>query len=348
MRRIRDRAENESVENAQKAYDNFSDNKHNRDYVKVYEARLQENLEMAVRLIADESWVPAGYKEKTIFEKKLRKLAKAPVMDHVVESATILPYEKRIYDYSTWKAPAVKPGLGTHGLFRMLRNELRNHPQEDMMYYVAMDVHHYFPLMDHAILKEKLQRLIKPGKLLRFCFKVVDSYTQGVPLGIKVAQLFGQIYLADFDRMAMRFFDIGKDPEKMAYWTKRYIEGRIVTARSPDDYRALCRGPSYLAWLFRQHPDTPQGQDGAPHRDGTVRHVPGEGLALYRQRRLQRAPYVDGDPHRGIRVLPRQGAGREAEQEKPRKKSQQAEEERLFRGTDKNQAFLTVRIYQTC
>ena len=280
MRRIRDRAENETVENAQKAYDNFSANKHNRDYVKVYEARLQENLEMAVRLIADESWQPAGYKEAVIFEKKLRKLAMAPVMDHVVETATMLPYEKRIYDYSTWRAPAVKPGLGTHGLFRMLRNELRNYPQEDMMYYIAMDVHHYFPLMDHAILKEKLQKLIKPGKLLRSCFKVVDSYTQGVPLGIKVAQLFGQIYLADFDRKAMRFFDIGNDSEKMAYWTRRYIEGRIMTARSPDDYRALCRGPSYLAWLFRRYVG-----EGLPfylrfvdnimirHRDKTILHI---------------------------------------------------------------------------
>ena len=280
MRRIRDRAENESVENAHKAYDNFSDHKHNRDYVKVYEARLQENLELAVRFIVEESWTPEGYKEKVIFEKKFRKLAKAPVMDHVVESATILPYEKQIYDYSTWRAPAVKPGLGTHGLFRMLRNELRNHPQEDMMYYVPMDVHHYFPLMDHAILKEKLQRLIKPGKLLRFCFKVVDSYTQGVPLGIKVAQLFGQIYLADFDRMAMRFFDIGKDPEKLAYWTRRYVEGCIVTARSPDEYRELCRGPSYLAWKFRRYVE-----EGLPfylrfvdnilirHRDKTVLHI---------------------------------------------------------------------------
>ena len=291
MRRIRDRAENESVENAHKAYDNFSDHKHNRDYVKVYEARLQENLELAVRFIVEESWTPEGYKEKVIFEKKFRKLAKAPVMDHVVESATILPYEKQIYDYSTWRAPAVKPGLGTHGLFRMLRNELRNHPQEDMMYYVPMDVHHYFPLMDHAILKEKLQRLIKPGKLLRFCFKVVDSYTQGVPLGIKVAQLFGQVYLADFDRLAMRFFDIGKDPEKMAYWTRRYIEGRIVTARSPDDYRALCRGPSYLAWLFRRYVD-----EGLPfyirfvdnilirHGDKTVLHIATELSVMHLER----------------------------------------------------------------
>ena len=253
MRRIRDKAENESVENAAKAYENFSDQKHNRDYVKDYDTHLQENLERVVALIVDESWRPGGYTEKVIFEKKARKLAKAPIEDHVIESAVIYPYEKSLYDHSTWRAPAVKPGLGTHALFRFLRNELFAHSQKDMMYFIPLDVHHYFPRMDHAILKDKIARTIRPGKLQRFLFKVVDSYPNGAPLGIKIAQIYGQLYLADFDRLILRFFDIAKDPEKKAYWTQRYIEGCIVTAKTPDDYRELCRGPSYLARKFNEY-----------------------------------------------------------------------------------------------
>ena len=251
MRRIRDNKENESIENAIKAYDNYSDQKHQRDYVKAFDADLLHNLEEIVKQIADESWEPKGYVRKVIFDKKKRTLAKAPIEDHVLESATILPYEKAIYDYSTWRAPAVKPNMGTHGLFRFLRNELYSWTQEDMAYYVAIDAHHYFPLMDHAILKDALERLIKPGKLLTFMYKVVDSYIQGAPLGIKVAQLFGQIYLARFDRLAMRFFDIGNDPEKMAYWTQRYVTDRICTAKTEADYRDLCLGPGYLSRKFK-------------------------------------------------------------------------------------------------
>lgn len=253
MRRIRDNKENESLDNAYKAYDKYSKQKHSRDYVKAFDAELQHNLEEIVKQIADESWMPKGYKKKVIFERKERQLAKAPIEDHVLESATILPFEKSIYDYSTWRSPAVKPAMGTHGLFRFLRNELYAWPQEDMMYYVAIDAHHYFPLMDHAILKDALARLVKPGKLLTFLYKVVDSYLQGAPLGIKVAQLFGQIYLARFDRLAMRFFDIGKDPEKLAYWTQRYVTDRICTARSEDDYRDLCLGPSHLSRKFQKY-----------------------------------------------------------------------------------------------
>ena len=53
MRRIRDNKENESLENAYKAYDKYSKQKHSRDYVKAFDAELQHNLEEIVRQIAD-------------------------------------------------------------------------------------------------------------------------------------------------------------------------------------------------------------------------------------------------------------------------------------------------------
>lgn len=253
MRRICDTKENESMDNARKAFDNYSDQKHSRDYVMAFEANLEYHLQQVVKQIGDESWLPSGYTEKVIFERKRRKLAKAPIEDHVLEAATILPYEKTIYDYSIWRAPAVKPGLGTMAYFHFLRNELYKWSQEEMAYYIPLDIHQYFPRMAHAILKNELCRLVKPGKLRRFLFKVVDSYPCGIPLGIKVAQLFGQIYLARFDRLAMRFFDIGKDPEKLAYWTQRYVTDRIATARTPEDYRDLSLGPAHLARKFQRY-----------------------------------------------------------------------------------------------
>ena len=98
-----------------------------------------------------------------------------------------------------------------------------------------------------------ISRKVKDGKLQRVLYKVVDSYSLGAPLGIKVSQIFGMLYLADFDRLAMRFFDIGNDTEKLHYWTSKYIEGRIATAKTVEDYRDLCRGPQYLAGLFRRY-----------------------------------------------------------------------------------------------
>ena len=251
MRRIRDTRENETLENAEEAFDRFAFQKHKRWNVMRYEADLPANLRIVLQEIQDESFFPKGYQEKWIFDKKPRKLAKAPVHDHVTEAAAMRPYEQQVYDHISWRAPAVRPHLGTHALLRFMRNELYAYSQLEMYYNFTLDIHHYFPLMDHELLKRKIVNTFKPGKFRRLVFRVIDSYLQGAPLGIKMAQLFGMLYLADFDRLLERFFDIPKDPERMAYWTSRYITEYILTAKSPEERKILERGTQYLAARFR-------------------------------------------------------------------------------------------------
>lgn len=260
MRRIHDCGEDASPENVRNSWEAFSEQKHKRRTIRRYERDLEGNLERVLRSLTDEDWKPSPYVEKEVVERKRRKLAKAPIDDHVLEAAAIRPYETSLYDYIAWQCPAVRPNMGQKALLRALRNELFGNSQEECMYYLPMDAHHYFPLMDHDILKRQISRKIKPGRLQRILYKVVDSYLQGAPLGIKVSQIFGQLYLADFDRLAMRFFDIGLDPEKLDFWTRKYVEARIVTASTPEDYKDLCRGPSYLAEKFRSYV-----MEGLPH-----------------------------------------------------------------------------------
>ena len=251
MRRIKDSRENETEQNAREAFDNYAAGKHKRASVRDYEADLDENVRLVLADIINETFQPQGYREADIFDKKHRRLAKAPVRDHHTEAAAILPYEQQVYDYLSWRAPAVRPGLGTHALFRFIRNELYRFPQLELGYYLPLDIHHYFPMMDHDILKQKVDNKFKKGKLRTFIYKVIDSYLQGAPLGIKIAQLFGMLDLADFDRKAQRFFDIAEDPERLSYWTSHYISEKILTARTPEDERLLAKGSAYLAERFR-------------------------------------------------------------------------------------------------
>ena len=118
MRRIRDTGEM-SADIVRKAFDKYSENKHKRKNVRRYESCLDENLDLVLRQLVDESWTPSPYIEKTIIEKKMRRLAKAPIRDHVLEAAAIFPYEKQLYDYIAWQAPAVRPGMGQAALLRM-------------------------------------------------------------------------------------------------------------------------------------------------------------------------------------------------------------------------------------
>ena len=250
MRRIRQKGENESVENAWQAFENYACQKHKRWNIMRYEQDIETHIHEVVCAIVEDTFVPSGYREKWIFDRKKRKLAKAPVFDHHCEAAAMLPYEKQVYDRISWHAPAVRPSLGTHALMRFLRNDLYRCSQRETHYAFSMDIHHYFPLMDHQLLKRRIDDTFKKGKFRDFIFRVIDSYPQGAPLGIKMAQLFGMIFLADFDRLAMRMFDIRDDPEKLAYWTSRYITEWCLCARSPDERRMLEAGSQNLARRF--------------------------------------------------------------------------------------------------
>lgn len=251
MRRIKDSRENETEQNARDAFDNYARGKHKRADVRSYEAELDVNVRLVLADIINETFEPQGYREADIFDKKHRRLAKAPIRDHHTEAAAMLPYEQEVYDYISWRAPAVRPGLGTHALFHFIRNDLYKSSQNEVMYYLTLDIHHYFPMMDHAVLKQKVDNAFKKGKLRTFIYKVIDSYLQGAPLGIKIAQLFGMLCLADFDRLAERMFDIADDPERLNYWTSHYISEKILSAKSPEDEQLLSKGSVFLAERFR-------------------------------------------------------------------------------------------------
>lgn len=250
MRRIKDHGEAHDMDIVRCAWDNYSRGKGKRCTIKDFEKDLDDHLQHILDDLITERWVPSAYTEKVIHEKKRRLLAKAPVYDHALETAAILPFERQMYDYVCWQSPAVRPGLGTHALFRFLRNDLYRSTQTECYYNVAMDAHHYFPRMDHQVEKDMIARKIKDGPLRRLLYAVIDSYPWGSPLGIKISQITGQLYLAPFDRLAMRCFLMADDPDKMAYWTQRYISDKILTAGA-DDYPILCRGPAYLASRFR-------------------------------------------------------------------------------------------------
>lgn len=254
MKRIKGNAEFENEEIVRAAWYKYSDGKHSRPDIVAYESELGENLRDVLRSIESGDFVPKGYRLCEVQLKKKRTLAIAPVEDHVTETAMLMPYEQQIYDRIVWQAPAVRPGLGNGAMLRFLRNDLFNSSQQEVAYCFTLDVHQYFPLMDHAILKERIDRFFKPGKVRDMLYLVVDSYLQGIPLGIKVAQYFGMMYLSDFDRLCLSCFHIRDDPDKLAYWTSRYITERIMTARQ-SDYIDLSQGSQHLAKLFRSYLD---------------------------------------------------------------------------------------------
>lgn len=241
----------ETKRNYELAFDGFSEHKKARITVRKFEENLDGNLAALLEAYLTESWHTSPYTDERIFDRKSRIISKLPIKDHVQQWASCLHVEPLLCDTFIRKSCSCVKGRGTHDFVNLLRKDL-NSSYEDTYYFVQLDVHHFFPNINHELMKTSLRAKIKDPKLLRFLDEFIDSYPSGLPLGVKISQILANYFLASFDRLAIRVFDILADPDKFAYWCGRYVSHHIHIA-GRDNEAELCKGASFLKSKFRKY-----------------------------------------------------------------------------------------------
>ena len=241
----------ETKRNYELAFDGFSEHKKSRKAVRKFEEDLDGNLAALLEAYLTESWHTSPYTDERIFDRKSRIISKLPIKDHVQQWASCLHVEPLLCDAFIRKSCSCVKGRGTHDFVNLLRKDL-NSSYEDTYYFVQLDIHHFFPNINHELMKTSLRAKIKDPKLLRFLDEFIDSYPSGLPLGVKISQILANYFLASFDRLAIRVFDILADPDKSAYWCGRYVSHHIHIA-GRDNEAELCKGASFLKSRFRKY-----------------------------------------------------------------------------------------------
>jgi hypothetical protein len=102
-------------------------------------------------------------------------------------------------------------------------------------------------------MKDRLRLKIKDKKLLGFLDEFIDSYNQGLPLGVKISQILANFFLARFDRDVISLFGIASDLDKMAYWRNRYVTDCFLTCRTKKQAEELSKGVAYLNEKFDRY-----------------------------------------------------------------------------------------------
>lgn len=243
----------ETERNFEMAFWQYSDQKMKRKAVQEFHQNLDKNLKALFDAYRDETWVTSGYTKKMVYRPKVRPVHKLPVKDHVIQHAVMIPVEDKLRQTLYWKSPAGTKGKGTNYFYEMMKKDIYSHPQSETFYCAPLDIHHYFQYIAHSLLKEEYRRKIKDRKLLRFLDEVVESFNPGIVLGLKLAQLFGQLFLSRFDYLAVRCFDILNDVEKFRYWQSRYVTDSLVTCRTANEARELAKGVEYLNRKFERY-----------------------------------------------------------------------------------------------
>lgn len=243
----------ETERNFEQAFWKYSDQKMKRKAVQEFHDDLEKNLKALFDAYRNETWVTSGYTKKMVYHPKVRPVHKLPVKDHVIQHAVMIPVEDKLRQTLYWRSPAGTKGKGTHYFYEMMKRDVYSHPQSETFYCVPLDIHHYFQNVDHGLLKKEYRRKIKDRKLLRFLDEVVDSFNPGIVLGLKLAQLLGQLFLSRFDYLAIRCFGILDDVERFRYWQSRYVTDSFVTCRTPDEAKELAKGVGYMNQKFERY-----------------------------------------------------------------------------------------------
>lgn len=239
----------ETIENYEAAFRGFAEYKERRNNVQRFAANLKANLMELLAEYRDGTGHTSEYQDEEIFEPKRRIVSKLPVRDHVRQWAPLLQTERLFTDTFIRQSCSCVKGRGTHDFVNLLRKALYTDP-EGTWYFVQLDAHHFFPNINHALMKERVRTKIKDPKLLRHFDEFIDSFHQGLPLGLKVSQILANFFLAKFDHDAVRMFGIADDPDKLAYWRNRYVSDSLVTCRTKEQADELGRGVAYMVGKF--------------------------------------------------------------------------------------------------
>lgn len=237
-------------ENFERGFRGYSANKYGRHDIDRFAENLEQNLTELLRAYATCSYRTSGYEPKEVFKPKHRIVHKSKVRDHVIQWSAMLPVERWLMDTFHHRSPACVPGRGTHFFVRQEMEELRRCSQDEVYYFVQLDVHHYFENIDHTIMKERVRSKIKDPVHLHFLDEFIDSFSSGLVLGVKLSQILSGMYLAPFDRLAIRCFGLSDDIDKFRYWQGRYVSDCLLTCRTEEQAAELSKGVDYLNRKF--------------------------------------------------------------------------------------------------
>ena len=160
---------------------------------------LSENLENG-------TYKTSEYNTFKIYEPKERLIFKLPYYPDRIAHHAIMNILKPIwiktFIHQTYSSIE---GRGIHMLKNELFKVLQEYPKETT-YCLKINVHKFYPSINHDILKIQIRKKIKDNKTLALLDEIIDSTDSltpgvGVPIGNYLSQYFANVYLSEFDHV---------------------------------------------------------------------------------------------------------------------------------------------------
>lgn len=215
-----------AFENLCRAFRDASHGKRDKPEVQSFEYRLEERLWEIKQELETERYVWGEYRPFWIYDPKKRLIKAAPFPDRIVHHAlynVLQPLWERSYIADTY---ACLTGRETLAAVRRYEEYVRR--QRGRGYVLKADIKHYFPSVDHAVLRGLMRRKIADARLLRLLDRLIESGDEGsgkgMPIGNLTSQLFANLYLDPLDHFV-------KEQLRQRYYV-RYMDDFVILGES--------------------------------------------------------------------------------------------------------------------
>ncbi|RLG01149.1 reverse transcriptase [Thermococci archaeon] len=207
------------IKNIRLAHKNAKKGKLHYSEVRMVEANPEKYFIMIHNMLKNKTFCNSEYEVFTKKDKgKERKIFKLPYFPDRIIHHCIMNILEPIWiktlitdTYSSLKNRGIHKGV------KRLRKALKD--RKNTKYCLKMDVHKFYPSINHSILKQTVRRKIKDKNVLWLLDHIIDS-AEGVPVGNYLSQYFGNLYLSTFDHWLKE--------QKRCKYTFRYCDDVVI------------------------------------------------------------------------------------------------------------------------
>ena len=218
-----------NIDNLYQGFLNARRTKRNKKAIWDFENNLGQNLYDISEALMQNTYVPDEPRTFIIHEKKRREIAAPSFRDSVVQHTIyLLVYElfNRGFIHDSY---GCRKGKGTHKAADALQKFMRQCDGD--AYYVQMDIRKYYYSIEHALLRERLERKINDTALVDLMMAFSGKGDKGLFIGNLLSQLYGLIFL---DRMDHWFKRVMKQKRYV-----RYVDDFVAIGLSQEEAYAL-------------------------------------------------------------------------------------------------------------
>lgn len=198
--------------------------------VKIHDKHREENLLRLHEELKNHTFRTSEYETFKIYEPKERIIFRLPYFpDRIVHHAVMNimePIWVKIFTHDTYSCIKDR---GIHQAAGKVRKALDQDPS-GTTFCLKIDIRHFYPSIDHKILKNIVRRKVKDPDLLWLLDEIIDS-AEGVPIGNYLSQYFANLYMCYFDHWI-------KEVKGVKYYF-RYADDIVILGNDKKELQRL-------------------------------------------------------------------------------------------------------------